>query len=376
MNSVRFLMLGGFLGAGKTTALGWLARNYQSQGKRVGVITNDQANNLVDTQAFTAAGLAAAEIPGGCFCCRFDALLEAAGTLSANERPDVLLAEPVGSCTDLVATVVQPLKRLYAGQYEVAPYVVLVDPARVRKILTGDRQGGFSPKVAYIFHKQLEEADAIAINKIDTLPEREREELASLIAKHFPRTAVLQVSARGGAGMAELARFVEQRGGFGRNIPEVDYNLYADGEAELGWLNSTATLSAEEPFRGDDLLLAYVAQLKEAIHCAGSEVAHVKAVLHACTHVAQVNLVASDAAPQLTRGMDASLTTATLILNARVHTDPERLWQVARECLERVCAAQGVRLTLDVVQRFRPGRPVPTHRYAEAFESERRALTR
>ena len=47
--SARFIMIGGFLGAGKTTTLSRLAKYYQSQGKRVGLVTNDQAQNLVDT---------------------------------------------------------------------------------------------------------------------------------------------------------------------------------------------------------------------------------------------------------------------------------------------------------------------------------------
>src|SRR5437763_1942516 len=50
--SVRFVMLGGFLGAGKTTTLSRLAKLYQSQGRRVGVVTNDQAHDLVDTKTF------------------------------------------------------------------------------------------------------------------------------------------------------------------------------------------------------------------------------------------------------------------------------------------------------------------------------------
>src|SRR6059058_3016491 len=49
MNNIRFIMLGGFLGAGKTTAMARLARHYMSQGKRVGLVTNDQAQDLVDT---------------------------------------------------------------------------------------------------------------------------------------------------------------------------------------------------------------------------------------------------------------------------------------------------------------------------------------
>src|SRR5437667_4979688 len=84
-------------------------------------------------------------------------------------RPDVVLAEPVGSCTDLVATVVQPLKDLYGDRFQVAPYAVLFKPSHGLRILRDDKSAGFSPKAAYIFRKQLEEADAIAINRIDEM---------------------------------------------------------------------------------------------------------------------------------------------------------------------------------------------------------------
>src|SRR5437667_3792592 len=129
MNKVRFIMIGGFLGAGKTTTLARLARHYLSQGQRVGLVTNDQAQDLVDTNSLRAQGFPVQEVPGACFCCKFDELIGKVQCLQDSERPDVILTEPVGSCTDLVATVVQPLKALYADQFQVAPYAVIFKPS-------------------------------------------------------------------------------------------------------------------------------------------------------------------------------------------------------------------------------------------------------
>ena len=56
MSAIRFVLLGGFLGSGKTTTLLRLARHYVAAGKRVGIIANDQAENLVDSETFRAAG--------------------------------------------------------------------------------------------------------------------------------------------------------------------------------------------------------------------------------------------------------------------------------------------------------------------------------
>ena len=169
MKRLRFILLGGFLGAGKTTALARLARHYAGRGQRVGLVTNDQAQDLVDTNSLRAQGFAAEEVAGACFCCRFDDLVGKVGQLQSGERPDVILAEPVGSCTDLVATVVQPLRDLYGDRFEVAPYPVLFKPSQGSRILRNESGSGFSPKAAYIFRKQLEEADAIVINRIDEM---------------------------------------------------------------------------------------------------------------------------------------------------------------------------------------------------------------
>jgi Ni2+-binding GTPase involved in maturation of urease and hydrogenase len=79
----RYIMIGGFLGAGKTTAVGRLARQLTDRGLRVGLITNDQGRELVDTLTLRAQGFDTAEILGGCFCCRFDSLVEASQKLSA-----------------------------------------------------------------------------------------------------------------------------------------------------------------------------------------------------------------------------------------------------------------------------------------------------
>jgi G3E family GTPase len=159
-------MIGGFLGAGKTTAMGRLARHLTDQGLRVGLITNDQAGGLVDTKLMRNQGFATEEIAGGCFCCRFNTLVDAAAKLTDATKPDVFIAEPVGSCTDLVATVTYPLRRIYGAEFTVAPLSVLVDPIRARRILGLDDGGNFSTKVAYIYKKQLEEADVIVVGGV------------------------------------------------------------------------------------------------------------------------------------------------------------------------------------------------------------------
>src|SRR5437762_230358 len=163
-----------------------LARMYRARGQRVSLVTNDQAADLVDTTSLRAQGFPVEEVAGACFCCRFDDLVNKVGELEKNRQPEIIVAEPVGSCTDLVATVVQPLRDLHGTRFEVAPYPVLFKPSHGLKILRNEAGAGFSPKAAYIFRKQLEEADAIVINRIDELSPEALGELSTLVTKQFP----------------------------------------------------------------------------------------------------------------------------------------------------------------------------------------------
>jgi G3E family GTPase len=359
-------MVGGFLGAGKTTTLARLARFYQDRGQKVGLVTNDQAQDLVDTTSLRAQGLRVEEVPGACFCCRFDDLVGKVGKLESSERPDVILAEPVGSCTDLVATVVQPLKDLYRERFEVAPYPVLFKPSHGLRILKGETGAGFSPKAAYIFRKQLEEADAIVINRLDELDAATLAELSALVQTAFPTMPLLRLSARTGQGFDALTALLDQEGHFGRKILDIDYDVYAEGEAELGWLNSSIHVTSARPFALDELLLDVVARLQEALARLGGEVAHLKAIGLSEATFGVANLVSSHTRPELSLPARSTVTELELIVNARVAMDPAVIEEQVRQTVAAACAAREAQADFRTMQSFRPGRPQPTHRYAVA----------
>lgn len=64
-DATRFAMIGGFLGAGKTTAILRLAQRYAAEGRRVGIIANDLGQGLVDTHTYLAHGLQVEECRAG-----------------------------------------------------------------------------------------------------------------------------------------------------------------------------------------------------------------------------------------------------------------------------------------------------------------------
>ena len=360
------MVVGGFLGAGKTTVLVRLAQSWQDEGKRVGLITNDQAAGLVDTGAIRVQGFRVEEVAGACFCCKFDDLASAAETLRVETTPDVLLAEPVGSCTDLAATVVAPFRKLFGERYSVAPYSVLVDPLRARQIILERGFGGFSRKVAYIFHKQLEEADLICMNKADTLAPAERDALVAALATEFPRAQVVATSGRTDEGFARWRELLSDERPVTGNIVALDYDLYAEGEAELGWLNLTTCIEASTPFDGDAFVQSLVQEVADELAERRREIAHLKVLLDAPGGAAVANVVASRRAATLSRRIGAPVASGELTLNARVHADPAKLRATVEARLDAIVGRLELSCGPVTATHFRPGRPVPTHRFKTA----------
>ncbi|MCA9179157.1 MAG: cobalamin biosynthesis protein P47K [Planctomycetales bacterium] len=358
----RFIMIGGFLGAGKTTAIARLAAEFRADGKRIAIVTNDQASDLVDTLLLRSQGFDVGEVAGSCFCCNFDGLTSAVESLSADQRPDVVLAEPVGSCTDLVATVIRPLEQIYEQPFAIAPYGVIIKPSHGQKILSGAGQRGFSPKAEYIFRKQIEEADFIILNRVDELSDDERNELADLLGGAYPDTPVIQTSAKTGLGFDQLQEHLAQDGAHGAKQMDVDYDVYAEGEAELGWLNCQVALTSASDIDLDAFLTGLLERLQHQLISSGSEVAHLKVIGMADGAYAVANLVSNAGEPMLSLPSNWSGTTADLVVNARVATSPDELESLVRDAITQQAAESKATAEIRALQCFRPGRPVPTHR--------------
>lgn len=355
----RIIIVGGFLGAGKTTLLWESARLISEKGIKVGLITNDQASELVDTAFLEKANGTVLEVSGSCFCCNFNGFTDAIADAVKTRQCEVIIAEPVGSCTDLAATILQPLKEKYQDAFIVAPLTVLADPGRLADIVKGGA-AGLHESAAYIYQKQLEEADIILINKTDILSDRELEMLISSAENAWPMAAVASASARTGKGLDQWLDEVMTRTDSGTHLAEVDYDTYAEGEAVLGWLNATVGLKGESV--GWDLFLEdYIRRLNRRFEEMGASVGHVKLLLDADGKFIIGNLTGNGDTLRI-RGTAGSGGEALLTVNARVQMTPAALEAMVREELAECCGSD-VRFEIRALNCLSPGRPNPTYRY-------------
>jgi len=362
MEPVQVILIGGFLGSGKTTLLGRLARHYGAARKRVALITNDQAPNLVDTELLRREGFAVGEVSGGCFCCKFDELQQRLEEAVGTSQAAVVLGEPVGSCTDLSATVLQPLKHLHGDRFRLAPLTVLVDPFRLREAFSDGGKRAFPNSVYYIFDKQLEEADAIAINKSDLISRDELSLLESRVKERFLQTPLFSISAKTGAGLEPWLAFVAGRTRAGQRIAEVDYDVYAEGEAVLGWLNLRVQMESAEAIDWDAFASKLLRNLKASLEASPAEAAHVKAFLSSQNEALTANLTSSTADPVVHGQVPAKTRRSEIVVNARVHMPPEMLRILVERSIQET-AGEDIATKVLSLESFSPSRPRPTHRY-------------
>jgi G3E family GTPase len=340
---VRIHLLSGFLGAGKTTAIEQACRLMKNQN--IAVITNDQGATLVDGQRFLHLGVPSREVTGGCFCCNYNTLEEniqaltranipaaavraqkltntPAATTSRNPatagNTPIVFAESVGSCTDIIATVLKPILDRHP---EWQPTVSIFADATQLNNNTADKS------VRYIYDKQLEEAQVLVITRGETLTNKEK----ASIKTRFPDKIILFHNSYN---EADIQRWLDTLAALPPR-PElksldIDYDIYAEGEARLAWLDQAVTADSE------------------------------KAAHHLIETID--NKLKKENYP-VTR-LKWWLTQNTLLINARVQTDPQTLQQLVASAITETNAQHQTNIQTLTLKAFQPGYPKPQHRMA------------
>jgi G3E family GTPase len=363
---IKFIALSGFLGAGKTTTLVAAARLLEEQGHRVAVVTNDQGTELVDTRLVRSSLDSVAEVTGGCFCCRFDDLMTVVNELLDSGTADTVIAEAVGSCTDLQATVVRPLRKYHGDQFSVAPLATIIDPGRLTAFTRAAARGEPESDLAYLFGKQLAEADVIAINKIDTISDEQLAALTGTLAARYPDATIVSYSARTGQGLPGLAQAWQQEASWDDDLV-IDYDRYASAEAQLAWLNRQFTLHAAT---GDGFIPAAWARafLTKLVDLVGDPagIGHAKLIVDTGDGMTKMSLTGT-AEPSVDAAIETRAQSGTAIVNARVACEPAVMDQALLDAVAYADHLTGTRSVQGAgADSFKPGYPTPVHRLAAA----------
>ena len=341
------VMVGGFLGAGKTTLLLAAARMLEARGIRSALILNDQGEALVDSTFAGLHHLKSGEVTGGCFCCKFSDLIRVMDQLRAH-APDVIFAEPVGSCTDIYATTLLPLRE-FADQFRLAPFTVLVDPARAMELTGNDAD----PHLRFLFQTQIEEADIVCFTKGDL----------RLDPPPMQAPAVRQLSAKTGQGVsAWLDEVLSGTLSPAANVLTIDYAEYARAEAALAWLNLEVAIALADPQSSAILIGPLLERLDHDFTRADIAIVHLKAIIQSSQGYLKAATCANSQQPSIEGDLAASPALHhQLLLNLRAVGSAETVKAIVEMNIRQISGAHtGLKIAC-----FHPTAPNPERRVTQ-----------
>ena len=367
---MRLYLVGGFLGSGKTTAITQAAQIYIEQGKRVGIVTNEQGKHLVDTAFLRSKSLPTLEITGGCICCHLDDFNERVNELTTRYSPDVIFAESVGSCADLVATVLKPLVKLRADFDQPISLSVFTDARLFYRYLKG-LELPFSEEVIYIYEKQLEEGGLIVINKCDLVDEEKTSEMLPLATAKYPgKTFRLQNSLERTQVAEWLDLLDSSDSPQSQTSMDIDYDQYASGEKRFSWVDREIKISVDDPEKRS-LLVQAIRKVCEGMLNQGFPIAHLKFMLNDGREYIKFNLTALDDLDSKFEELSDSLQALkglaySLWINAMVEGPLENIVKNIDTIISSELHSDGIEYS--VLSGFTrvPGYPKPTMRIGNA----------
>jgi len=352
---MKIHLLSGFLGSGKTTAIQHACSELIKKGKKVGVITNDQGTKLVDGDFFEHLKIPGLQVVNGCFCCNYNDLDNSIQSLIETNQPDVIFAESVGSCTDIVATVIKPLVK-FRPEAEVT-FSTFADAQLLKMLL--QQNSSFDESVRYIYFKQLEEAEVIVISKIDLMDDNSLEEMKRLIDKYSDKITLYQNS----FDTTDVRRWLKVLDNKFVTTPSslhINYDMYGAGEARLAWHDQQVEIQSGN-YNAMQATNGLIKTISQKIQFNEYPIGHLKFLLNnekkiSITHTSQEEVFDNIVEERKYAG---------LLINARVQTSPEALSHIISESIKEIEINFNCKIVVKSHASFQPGYSKPVYRITD-----------
>ena len=246
MDKIRFMVVSGFLGAGKTTTMIALAEHMNKTFGETAIIANDLGANLVDTNLTQTSGCTVDEIASGCICYQMDNTVDQIRRLRDKDGAVFVMSDIPGCGVGALDHVYHRLATDNADEFTLSPFTVVVDPERLRMIMPERADINLPEELVYLLKLQLEEADLVVLNKADLLAPEDVERYVDFLHAACPDIPVMVISALERTGIEELAEFIATHETALKNFSVRNNQEFADAEAKLTWYNRRLYLKTND----------------------------------------------------------------------------------------------------------------------------------
>lgn len=338
---VKYIVIGGFLGAGKTTSMIAFAEHLGRQGKQAAILVNDLgAKHLVDACFTQAAGCAAEEITGGCICYQTEHLVDSLRRLRDLRGADLILSDIPGCGIGALDHVYHRLNQDYPGEFQFCPFVAVADPERLRVIMPEQARLNLPEEMAFLFDAQLKEAEVILLNKIDKLSPEETQSYMDFLESSYPQAKVFPMSARNGQGIGEAIDYLFSHESA---LPVVDIGYgspaFIAAEARLSWYDRQFFVRSqrEEGFDGNGFVRELIDSVRLRLASLKRNAPHLKVLAEdEQGRLLKASLLGVDYATEFDRQLPGACQQLQVVVNARAACESRLLERVMDEAMKDI----------------------------------------
>ena len=340
--NLKFMVVSGFLGAGKTTTMAALTKHLNKEWGKTAIIANDLgAKNLVDAATTAACGCEVEEITGDCICYINETLTERLDRMHKAGNKFVMSDIP-GCGIGALEHVYYQLDDRYGEKYDLAPFTVVVDPERLRMILPEQANINLPLEdCQFLLDAQLKEADCIVLNKCDLLDQATIDADVAFLKENYPTIPVFTISALTGEGIAKLAEhLVNTKARLERFSIGYGSAPFVEAEKKMSWYNRRAFFKSKdgEAFDANELIASLIEEIRAGLKKADRNVPHLKIFAFGeDDEYAKASLLGVDYDIEWNNKLASKYTKISTIINARAMCESETMAEIVDDAIDAVC---------------------------------------
>jgi G3E family GTPase len=284
---LKVIIIGGFLGSGKTTTLRNLGKHLISKGHKIAIIVNEIGEVGIDGETISDSGLVTKELTSGCICCSLRISMEfTLQTLVEEYNPDIVIIEPTGIAFPM--QIKEHIELMDLEDLSFAPVVSLVDASRIEMEVD---------QIPVFIANQIKESEIVCINKID-LVDAETIAKSTMTVLHLnPDALVVEFSAK--KEDSNFQRFLDLLAGES-HAAYTGSNFNSIEMSDVGNYSGEYSLHADElhPDRVTNILVHLLSQIKEKLQEVNPEfIGHVKMTMKFGEGLIKANLTSAHGEP-------------------------------------------------------------------------------
>lgn len=238
MSKAKYIVMSGFLGAGKTTSMIAIADVINKRGEKAAILADDLgAKNIVDAEFTSTTDILSEQISGDCICYQHENLVDKLNRF-VKEGATVIFSDIPGCGIGALDNVYLQLEEREPGEFDLMPFTCIVDPERLQMIMPDEPDLDLPDEMKFLLKAQMNESDLIILNKKDLLDSDGVKKRMDFIRSEYPETPVMVMSALTGEGVEDVADYLLTHKAAAEH-KEIGYGSeeFIAAESKLSWYN-------------------------------------------------------------------------------------------------------------------------------------------